>query len=49
MNDLSELNDGLILSAFMEIIKSEETTGPVTQRALATVEKFVRYGLLHKK
>jgi golgi-specific brefeldin A-resistance guanine nucleotide exchange factor 1 len=34
------------LSPFLEIIKSEETTGPVTGMALGSVDKFISYGLI---
>ena len=30
----------------MEVIRSEETTGPVTSLALSAVNKFLSYGLI---
>jgi len=32
--------------SFLEVIRSEETTGPVTELALSSVFKFLCYGLL---
>ena len=32
--------------SFLEVIRSEETTGPVTELALSSVFKFSCYGLL---
>ncbi|CAG2065306.1 unnamed protein product, partial [Timema podura] len=31
---------------FLEVIRSEETTGPVTSLALAAINKFLSYGLI---
>lgn len=39
----------LFLDPFLEVIRSEETTGPVTSLALASVAKFLSYNLLGKK
>jgi hypothetical protein len=33
---------------FLEVIRSEETTGPVTSLALSAVNKFISYGLIGK-
>ncbi|KAF7995834.1 hypothetical protein HCN44_006941 [Aphidius gifuensis] len=43
---LSQLEPGVILAPFLEIIRSEETTGPVTSLALAAVYKMICYGLI---
>lgn len=43
---LSQLEPGVILGPFSEIIRSEETTGPVTSLALAAVYKMICYGLI---
>ncbi|XP_063243123.1 Golgi-specific brefeldin A-resistance guanine nucleotide exchange factor 1 isoform X2 [Bacillus rossius redtenbacheri] len=44
--DLRELDSSHYLSPFLEVIRSEETTGPVTSLALAAVHKFLSYGLI---
>ncbi|XP_015114906.1 Golgi-specific brefeldin A-resistance guanine nucleotide exchange factor 1 [Diachasma alloeum] len=43
---LSQLEPGVFLAPFLEIIRSEETTGPVTSLALAAVNKMISYGLI---
>ncbi|XP_031833133.2 sec7 domain-containing protein garz [Nomia melanderi] len=44
--DLSQLEPGVFLAPFLEIIRSEETTGPVTSLALSAVNKMISYGLI---
>jgi golgi-specific brefeldin A-resistance guanine nucleotide exchange factor 1 len=44
--DLSEVDASTFLAPFLEVIKSEETTGPVTGMALTSVSKFISYGLI---
>ncbi|XP_076292687.1 sec7 domain-containing protein garz [Lasioglossum baleicum] len=44
--DLSQLEPGVFLAPFLEIIRSEETTGPVTSLALSAVNKIISYGLI---
>ncbi|XP_032687446.1 Golgi-specific brefeldin A-resistance guanine nucleotide exchange factor 1 [Odontomachus brunneus] len=44
--DLSQLKPGVFLAPFLEIIRSEETTGPVTSLALSAVNKIISYGLV---
>ncbi|XP_015585956.1 Golgi-specific brefeldin A-resistance guanine nucleotide exchange factor 1 [Cephus cinctus] len=44
--DLSQLEPGVFLAPFLEVIRSEETTGPVTSIALSAVHKFISYGLI---
>ena len=45
--DLSYLEPGVFLAPFLEIIRSEETTGPVTSLALSAVNKIISYGLIN--
>jgi len=33
---------------FLEVIRSEDTSGPVTELALSSVFKFLSYGLIGK-
>ncbi|XP_024884450.1 Golgi-specific brefeldin A-resistance guanine nucleotide exchange factor 1 isoform X2 [Temnothorax curvispinosus] len=44
--DLSQLEPAVFLTPFLEIIRSEETTGPVTSLALSAVNKIISYGLV---
>lgn len=48
VDDLKSLDPGTYLSPFLEVIRSKETTGPVTNLALAAVNKFLSYGLIGK-
>jgi hypothetical protein len=44
--DLQELAPNEFLSPFLEVIRSEDTTGPITGLALTSVNKFLSYGLI---
>ncbi len=44
--DLEEIEPLTFLSPFLAVIRSEETTGPITGLALTAVDKFLSYGLL---
>ncbi|XP_013395195.1 Golgi-specific brefeldin A-resistance guanine nucleotide exchange factor 1 isoform X4 [Lingula anatina] len=44
--DLDELEPNVYLSPFLEVIRSEDTTGPITGLALTSINKFLSYGLL---
>ncbi len=44
--DFTEIDPTTFLSPFLEVIKSEETTGPVTGMALTSLDKFISYGLI---
>lgn len=46
--NLSQLEPGVFMAPFLEIIRSEETTGPVTSLALSAVNKIISYGLIGK-
>uniref|UniRef100_T1IU23 SEC7 domain-containing protein n=1 Tax=Strigamia maritima TaxID=126957 RepID=T1IU23_STRMM len=46
ISDLSELDSNSYLSPFLEVIRSEDTTGPVTGLALSSINKFLSYGLI---
>ena len=43
---MSDIDSSTFLAPFLEIIKSEEITGPVTGMALGSVDKFISYGLI---
>ncbi|XP_043480044.1 Golgi-specific brefeldin A-resistance guanine nucleotide exchange factor 1 [Leptopilina heterotoma] len=44
--DISQLEPAVFMAPFLEIIRSEETTGPVTSLALSAVNKIISYGLI---
>ncbi|KAJ3644551.1 hypothetical protein Zmor_022276 [Zophobas morio] len=46
IDDLRLVQASVYLSPFLEVIRSEETTGPVTSLALSAVNKFLSYGLI---
>ncbi|XP_014241483.1 Golgi-specific brefeldin A-resistance guanine nucleotide exchange factor 1 [Cimex lectularius] len=46
IGDLRELEPNSFLNPFLEVIRSEETTSPVTSIALSSVNKFLSYGLI---
>ncbi|CAK1550367.1 unnamed protein product [Leptosia nina] len=46
MDDLRLLDPATYLSPFLEVIRSKETTGPVTSLALSSIHKFLSYGLI---
>jgi golgi-specific brefeldin A-resistance guanine nucleotide exchange factor 1 len=43
---LNDVDSTTYLSPFLEIIKSEETNGPITGLALSSIDKFISYGLI---
>ncbi|XP_012252835.2 Golgi-specific brefeldin A-resistance guanine nucleotide exchange factor 1 isoform X2 [Athalia rosae] len=45
-DNLAQLEPGVFLAPFLEVIRSEETTGPVTSLALSAVNKIISYGLI---
>ncbi|XP_061379178.1 Golgi-specific brefeldin A-resistance guanine nucleotide exchange factor 1 isoform X2 [Danaus plexippus] len=46
VDDLRLLDPLTYLSPFLEVIRSKETTGPVTSLALSAIHKFLSYGLI---
>lgn len=44
--DLSEIDVNTFLGPFLDVIRSEDTTGPITGVALSSVNKFLSYGLV---
>ncbi|XP_044272751.1 Golgi-specific brefeldin A-resistance guanine nucleotide exchange factor 1 [Tribolium madens] len=46
IDDLRLVQPNIYLGPFLEVIRSEETTGPVTSLALSAVNKFLAYGLI---
>lgn len=48
IEDLKLLSPEVFLAPFLEAIRSEETTGPITSIALSAINKFLSYGLIGK-
>lgn len=46
IKDLSEIEPNVFLRPFLEVVRSEDTTGPITGLALTSVNKFLSYGLI---
>lgn len=46
VSDLSEIDVNTFLGPFLDVIRSEDTTGPITGIALSSVNKFLSYGLV---
>ncbi|KAL3876500.1 hypothetical protein ACJMK2_034342, partial [Sinanodonta woodiana] len=46
ISELDELEPNAFLSPFLEVIRSEDTTGPITGLALTSVNKILSYGLV---
>ncbi|XP_062518371.1 Golgi-specific brefeldin A-resistance guanine nucleotide exchange factor 1-like isoform X2 [Corticium candelabrum] len=44
--DLRELDVNVFVGPFLDVIRSEDTTGPITGVALSAVNKFLSYGLI---
>ncbi|ESO85819.1 hypothetical protein LOTGIDRAFT_130403 [Lottia gigantea] len=45
-HDLDELEPNGFLTPFLEVVRSEDTTGPITGLALTSINKFLSYGLV---
>ncbi len=43
---LKEIDANVFLGPFLDVIRSEDTTGPVTGLALSSVNKFLSYGMV---
>ncbi|KAJ8248515.1 hypothetical protein GJAV_G00242850 [Gymnothorax javanicus] len=46
IKELSEVEPNVFLRPFLEVVRSEDTTGPITGLALTSVNKFLSYGLI---
>ncbi|NWH54256.1 GBF1 factor, partial [Fregata magnificens] len=46
LTELSEIEPNIFLRPFLEVIRSEDTTGPITGLALTSVNKFLSYALI---
>uniref|UniRef100_A0A674BZT7 Golgi-specific brefeldin A-resistance guanine nucleotide exchange factor 1 n=1 Tax=Salmo trutta TaxID=8032 RepID=A0A674BZT7_SALTR len=46
MKELSDVEPNIFLRPFLEVVRSEDTTGPITGLALTSVNKFLSYGLI---
>ncbi|XP_025416459.1 Golgi-specific brefeldin A-resistance guanine nucleotide exchange factor 1 isoform X2 [Sipha flava] len=48
VEDLMSLNFDHVMEPFLDVIRCEEITGPVTSLALISIYKFINYGLIKK-
>uniref|UniRef100_A0A4W6FHF4 Golgi-specific brefeldin A-resistance guanine nucleotide exchange factor 1 n=1 Tax=Lates calcarifer TaxID=8187 RepID=A0A4W6FHF4_LATCA len=46
IKELSDIEPNIFLRPFLEVVRSEDTTGPITGLALTSVNKFLSYGLI---
>ncbi|KAJ8359619.1 hypothetical protein SKAU_G00161440 [Synaphobranchus kaupii] len=46
IKELPEVEPNVFLRPFLEVVRSEDTTGPITGLALTSVNKFLSYGLI---
>lgn len=46
IEDLRLIEPKVLLAPFLEVIRSEETTGQITSLALSALNKFLSYGLI---
>ncbi|KAK2922285.1 Golgi-specific brefeldin A-resistance guanine nucleotide exchange factor 1 isoform X3 [Channa argus] len=46
IRELSDVEPNVFLRPFLEVVRSEDTTGPITGLALTSVNKFLSYGLI---
>lgn len=49
IEDLRLIEPNIFLTPFLEVIRSEETTGQITSLALSALNKFLSYGLIGKQ
>ncbi|TNN31557.1 Golgi-specific brefeldin A-resistance guanine nucleotide exchange factor 1 [Liparis tanakae] len=45
-SELSDVEPNVFLRPFLEVVRSEDTTGPITGLALTSVNKFLSHGLI---
>nr|CAB3248501.1 golgi-specific brefeldin A-resistance guanine nucleotide exchange factor 1 [Phallusia mammillata] len=48
-DDLKDLEPSIFLTPFLDVIRSEDTTGPITGLALSSMNKFLSYKLIDEK
>lgn len=48
IEDLRLIDPNVFLAPFLDVIRSEETTGQITSLALSALNKFLSYGLIGK-
>ena len=46
--DVKNLDALLLLSPFLDVVRSGDTSGPITATALSSVDKFIAYNLVHR-
>jgi brefeldin A-resistance guanine nucleotide exchange factor 1 len=48
VTDVRNLDAVRLLTPFLDVVRSGDTSGPITAIALSSVDKFITYGLVHK-
>lgn len=48
IEDIRLIDPNIFLGPFLDVIRSEETTGQITSLALSALNKFLSYGLIGK-
>ncbi|XP_022089573.1 Golgi-specific brefeldin A-resistance guanine nucleotide exchange factor 1-like [Acanthaster planci] len=46
ISDIADIEPNVFLCPFLDVIRSEDTTGPITGFALSSINKFLSYGML---
>lgn len=49
IEDLRLIDPNVFLTPFLDVIRSDETTGQITSLALSALNKFLSYGLIGKR
>ncbi|KAM0791993.1 hypothetical protein ACM66B_007105 [Microbotryomycetes sp. NB124-2] len=48
VHNVSQLDAVILLHPFLEVVRSPETSGPITATALSSIDKFITYGILNQ-
>ncbi|KAK4046649.1 GDP/GTP exchange factor for ARF [Microbotryomycetes sp. JL201] len=48
IQNVSQLDAVILLHPFLEVVRSPETSGPITATALNSIDKFITYGILNE-
>ncbi|KAK4052248.1 GDP/GTP exchange factor for ARF [Microbotryomycetes sp. JL221] len=49
VRDVTQLDALILLHPFLEVVRSPETSGPITATALSSIDKFITYGILNEQ
>lgn len=45
--DMADIDALVLLNPFLEVVRSPETSGPITATSLSSIDKFLTYSILH--